>query len=51
MTPAAAIPTVTLNDEHAIPVLGLSVSALPPAMRRRSGALSPPRGSRAKTCT
>jgi diketogulonate reductase-like aldo/keto reductase len=31
MTPAAAIPTVTLNDEHAIPVLGLSVSALPPA--------------------
>ena len=31
MTPAAAIPTVTLNDDHAIPVLGLSVSDLPPA--------------------
>jgi 2,5-diketo-D-gluconate reductase A len=31
MTPAAAIPTVTLNDDHAIPVLGLSVADLPPA--------------------
>ncbi len=31
MTPAAAIPTVTLNDDHAIPVLGLSVAELPPA--------------------
>jgi diketogulonate reductase-like aldo/keto reductase len=31
MTPAAAIPTVTLNDDHAIPVLGLSVSDLSPA--------------------
>jgi diketogulonate reductase-like aldo/keto reductase len=31
MTPTAAIPTVTLNDDHTIPVLGLSVSGLPPA--------------------
>ncbi len=28
MTPAAAIPTVTLNDDHSIPVLGLGVSEL-----------------------
>lgn len=27
----AAIPTVTLNDDHTIPVLGLGVSDLPPA--------------------
>jgi 2,5-diketo-D-gluconate reductase A len=31
MTPAAAIPTVTLNDDTAMPVLGLSVAELPPA--------------------
>jgi len=31
MTPTAAIPSVTLNDDHTIPVLGLSVSDLPPA--------------------
>lgn len=31
MTPAADIPTVTLNDDHTIPVLGLGVSELPPA--------------------
>ena len=31
MTPAAAIPTITLNDDHAIPVLGLSVTDLSPA--------------------
>jgi len=31
MTPTAAIPTVTLNDDNTIPVLGLSVSGLPPA--------------------
>lgn len=31
MTPAAAIPTVTLNDDHSIPVLGLGVSELTPA--------------------
>jgi 2,5-diketo-D-gluconate reductase A len=31
MTPAAAIPTVTLNDDHTIPMLGLGVSDLPPA--------------------
>lgn len=30
MTPTAAVPTVTLNDDHTIPVLGLSVSDLPP---------------------
>lgn len=30
MTPTAAVPTVTLNDDHTIPVLGLSVSELPP---------------------
>lgn len=28
MTPAAAVPTVTLNDDHTIPVLGLGVSEL-----------------------
>ena len=31
MTPAAAIPTVTLNDGNVMPVLGLSVSDLAPA--------------------
>ena len=31
MTPAASIPTVTLNDDHTIPVLGLGVSDLSPA--------------------
>jgi 2,5-diketo-D-gluconate reductase A len=31
MTPAAAVPTVTLNDDHTIPVLGLGVSELSPA--------------------
>ena len=31
MTPTAAIPSVTLNDDHTIPVLGLGVSDLPPA--------------------
>ena len=31
MTPTAAIPTVTLNDDHTIPALGLGVSELPPA--------------------
>ncbi len=31
MTPTAAIPTVTLNDDHTIPVLGLGVAGLPPA--------------------
>ena len=31
MTPAAAIPTVKLNDDHTIPVLGLGVSELPAA--------------------
>ncbi len=31
MTPAAAVPTVTLNDDHTIPVLGLGVSDLAPA--------------------
>jgi len=30
MTPTAAVPTVTLNDDHTIPVLGLGVSELPP---------------------
>ena len=30
MTPTAAIPTVTLNDDHTIPVLGLGVADLPP---------------------
>jgi diketogulonate reductase-like aldo/keto reductase len=30
MTPTAAVPTVTLNDDNTIPVLGLSVSELPP---------------------
>ena len=30
MTPAAAIPTVTLNDDHIIPVLGLGVAELSP---------------------
>ncbi|HTY28837.1 MAG TPA: aldo/keto reductase [Mycobacterium sp.] len=30
MTPAAAIPTVTLNDDHTIPVLGLGVAELSP---------------------
>ncbi len=30
MTPTAAVPTVTLNDDHTIPVLGVSVSDLPP---------------------
>ncbi len=30
MTPTAAIPTVALNDDHTIPVLGLSVSDLAP---------------------
>ncbi|MBU3749098.1 MAG: aldo/keto reductase [Mycobacterium sp.] len=30
MTPAAAIPTVTLNDDHTIPVVGLSVCGLSP---------------------
>ena len=29
MTPTAAVPTVTLNDDHTIPVLGLGVSELP----------------------
>ncbi len=29
MTPTAAIPTVTLNDGHTIPALGVSVSGLP----------------------
>ena len=28
MTPAAAIPTVTLNDDNTIPVLGLGVAEL-----------------------
>ena len=31
MTPTAVIPTVTLNDDHTIPVLGLGVAGLPPA--------------------
>lgn len=31
MTPTAAIPTVTLNDDHTIPALGLGVAGLPPA--------------------
>ena len=31
MTPTAAIPTVTLNDDHTIPVVGLGVAGLPPA--------------------
>ncbi|MFM9034819.1 MAG: aldo/keto reductase [Mycobacterium sp.] len=31
MTPTAAIPTVTLNDGHTIPVLGLCVRDVPPA--------------------
>ena len=31
MTPTAAIPTVTLNDDHTIPVLGMGVAGLPPA--------------------
>lgn len=30
MTPAAAVPTVTLNDDHTIPVLGLGVAELSP---------------------
>jgi 2,5-diketo-D-gluconate reductase A len=30
MTPTAAIPTVTLNDDHTMPVLGISVAGLPP---------------------
>ena len=30
MTPAAAIPTVTLNDDNTIPVLGLGVAELSP---------------------
>jgi diketogulonate reductase-like aldo/keto reductase len=30
MTPAAAIPTVTLNDDHTIPLLGLGVAELSP---------------------
>ena len=30
MTPAAAIPTVTLNDDNSIPVLGLGVAELSP---------------------
>jgi len=30
MTPAAAIPTVTLNDDYTIPVLGLGVAELSP---------------------
>ncbi|MCB9442424.1 MAG: aldo/keto reductase [Mycolicibacterium sp.] len=29
MTPTAAVPSVTLNDDHTIPVLGLGVSDLP----------------------
>ncbi len=29
MTPTAAVPSVTLNDDHTIPVLGLGVSELP----------------------
>ena len=31
MTPTAAIPTVTLNDDHTIPVLGVDVHGLDPA--------------------
>lgn len=31
MMPTAAIPTVTLNDDHTIPVLGLSLNGLPAA--------------------
>jgi 2,5-diketo-D-gluconate reductase A len=31
MTPTAATPTVTLNDDHTIPALGLGVSGLAPA--------------------
>lgn len=31
MTPAAAVPTVTLNDDNTIPVVGLGVSELAPA--------------------
>jgi len=30
MTPTGAIPTLTLNDDHTIPVLGLGVADLPP---------------------
>ena len=30
MTPTGAIPTLTLNDDHTIPVLGLAVADLPP---------------------
>lgn len=31
MTPTAAVPSVTLSDNHTIPVFGLAVSDLPPA--------------------
>jgi diketogulonate reductase-like aldo/keto reductase len=31
MTPTAATPTVTLNDDHTIPVLGVSVAGMPAA--------------------
>lgn len=31
MTPTAAVPTVTLNDDHTIPALGLGVAGLAPA--------------------
>ena len=31
MTPAATVPTVTLNDDHTIPVLGVGVAELSPA--------------------
>ena len=46
MTPTAAIPTVTLNDDHTIPVLGLGVAELPPAdaeaaVDRRTGGRLP----------
>ena len=36
MTPAAAIPTVTLNDDHIIPVLGLGVAELSPDETERA---------------
>lgn len=31
MTPTAAVPSVTLNDDHTMPVLGVGVADLPPA--------------------
>jgi diketogulonate reductase-like aldo/keto reductase len=36
MTPAAPIPTVTLNDDHSIPALGLGVAELSPEETERA---------------